>query len=189
MLHQQLRTYTREEHTAMEKHLMERIRLVRTVNDYGQLLSIFYGFYASLEQLVIPFTEQMEIHDMQERRKAASLAADLLYFDVNLREVELCAELPPIKSFTQALGCLYVTEGSTLGGKIIARILSEKLQISSTNGFSFLLSYGENVVQMWEKFKIYLQRPFTAEQAEEVMGAANNTFITLKNWFNAHEPA
>ena len=48
-----------------------------------------------------------------------------------------------------AVGCLYVLEGSTLGGQIILRRAAERLGIDADTGAGFFHGYGAQTGAMW----------------------------------------
>jgi len=95
-------------------------------------------------------------------------------------------ELPAIRSHAEALGAMYVMEGSTMGGKIIARMIEGQAGISGPSGFSFFNGYGEETGRMWEEFKVFLNRPLDEMEKLNMILTANRTFITFYNWIDKH---
>ena len=184
MLHAQIKAHTREDHAALEKKLMQRITKIEHRVDYVALLVLLHGFYSSLERVITPFAPQ-GIKDFAKRRKASKLRDDVKALMPQFGDFPTCASVPKINSYNAALGALYVMEGSTLGGSIIKRIIASKLR--SEEGFSFFLSYGENVHVMWDQFKSYLNGPFTVQDEAEILNAARETFITFNLWLSAHD--
>jgi heme oxygenase len=57
----------------------------------------------------------------------------------------------------KAFGCLYVMEGSTLGGKIIYNILKKQLGLSDSAGASFFYGYGPATGEKWKTFGASLE--------------------------------
>jgi heme oxygenase len=55
------------------------------------------------------------------------------------------------------LGYLYVAEGSTLGGAVIARALAKNTNLASVTNYNFYGCYGENVGTMWKNFIIAME--------------------------------
>lgn len=77
-------------------------------------------------------------------------------------------EFPEPRSTAEALGMLYVLEGSTLGGRLILRALRERgVDVS---GLAFLDPYGAETGARWRSFLAILERE-TAGDAERI-GAA-----------------
>ena len=83
------------------------------------------------------------------------------------------------------MGCLYVMEGSTLGGKFIARQVQEKLGLSPEAGTAFFSGYGNETGARWKTFREALSR-HSAETGDEalIIEAAEDTFLRLEEWFD-----
>lgn len=74
-----------------------------------------------------------------------------------------------------ALGSLYVIEGSSVGGRILARHFGERLGMRPDTGCRFFAGYGERTSQMWSAFgELMVSRP-VAEDGD-MMVAAVSTF-------------
>jgi heme oxygenase len=94
-------------------------------------------------------------------------------------------DLPEVGSLGQALGCLYVMEGSTLGGRFIARRLHEHLGLTPASGAAFFHGYGEETGSRWKAFQQALVRYSAATENEfAVIGAAEETFSKFEKWLN-----
>lgn len=65
-------------------------------------------------------------------------------------------DFPKPKSRAEAMGMLYVVEGSSLGGRMIARELAKK-GVSDQN-LAFLDPYGDAVGSRWRSFLLVLDR-------------------------------
>jgi heme oxygenase len=185
MLDEDLKERTKGEHAALEKVFLQIIRGVNSKIEYAALLTKLYGYYNALEKLIHPFLVDSEISDYPQRRKTDRLMEDLSTMDTNPGQIQHCLRLPAVESYHSALGVLYVLEGSTLGGKIIANMIASRL--NSETGLRFFLSYGENTMEMWRRFKVYLRQPFTSEQREEIVTSAMLTFVTFKNWLDTDD--
>ncbi len=180
MLHDHLKTHTKVEHVALEKHFIQMIRDISNEADYANFLSLLYSYYSSVEYRIAPYLMESEIGDYAERRKSAAILDDLADMNMAARELESPDELPSVFCYYSALGVLYVFEGSTLGGQVIARMINER--VGANAPMKFFRSYGENTYEMWGRFKEYLDRPYTDEQKERILSGAVQTFQTLKNW-------
>lgn len=90
----------------------------------------------------------------------------------------------PDFSVAQALGTLYVIEGSTLGGRLIARHLEQTLGVTEDTGARFYLSYGGERGERWKAFKSALDQFGTdhPDQADDVVSAAGDAFDVLTTW-------
>jgi heme oxygenase len=185
MIASRLKEETKIEHAAVEKELMQIIRKIDSIEKYVSLLSIMYGYYASVERSVQPYLGPDNFPDFDARRKSESILQDILYFSGTARP-SLCLEIPVADSYSRALGMVYVMEGSTLGGKIIAGVIARQLNIPSDQGFSFFLSYKDKTQYMWESFKQHLEKTFDDREQEQVIDSARQTFNTLKTWICQH---
>jgi heme oxygenase len=182
MLNDQLKDSTQPSHQALEKKMVSLVRKIRTRQDYVKFLKLMYGYYSALEKRVQEYVSEREIG---KRRKAERLLEDINYFE-STGTPALCNELPPIRSHAEALGAMYVMEGSTQDGKIIAEMIEDQAGINGPSGFSFFNGYGEETGKMWEEFKAFLNRPIDEMEKLNLIRTANRTFITFYNWIDKH---
>ena len=182
MLNEQLKDSTHPSHQALEKKMVSIIKTIRTRQDYVKFLKLMYGYYSALERRVQEYVSDIEIG---KRRKAERLLEDISYFE-STTSPEMCSELPPIRSHAEALGAMYVMEGSIMGGKIIERMIKGQAGMDGPSGFSFFNGYGEDTGRMWEEFKVFLNRPFDEMEKLNLILTANRTFITFYNWIDKH---
>jgi heme oxygenase len=179
-LSDQLKIRTLAPHQELEKVLVHQMRAMRSVDDYINLLQVFYSYFGALEDQINKYIGSDELPDYLQRRKSASLAKDILALGGSLPKKVTAAHLPVIENYLQAFGALYVIEGSTLGGSIISRMLSTQLGLKD-NGLSFFQSYGENLATMWATFKLTLnQQAKNKAETEMVINAADATFGQFK---------
>jgi len=57
----------------------------------------------------------------------------------------------------------------------------------TTTTADYMHGYGTETQKMWLSFKEFLNRPFPLMQRREIIAAAEDTFITFKNWIDKHE--
>jgi heme oxygenase len=188
MILARLRRETRPHHDAVEAQLGLFDRPV-TLDSYRSLLHKFWGFYKPVEARIDAVADWPTLGlDWDRRRKVPLLERDLA--DLGVGPVLLdgleCTALPDLQSVPEALGCLYVLEGSTLGGQVITR------HLEGLNGgpfpTAFFSSYGENLGQMWKSFGEFLTS-YSAAWAvdDEIVRSACATFDTLTAWLAAGE--
>lgn len=182
MLDESLKERTREEHAALEKTFLKIIRRINSKDQYADLLGKLYGYYHALETALHPYLIHSEVVDYAHRRKSGQLLEDLDKLNEKRENLAFCNHLPDVNSYHSALGALYVLEGSTLGGKSIAAMLSARL--NSLCGLGFFQSYGESTYEMWTRFKAHLKKPFTPEEEEQIIASAVLTFSTFKIWLD-----
>jgi heme oxygenase len=183
MLTERLKEQTKTNHQLLEKKLIGKMRSIRSINDYADLLSLFYRFFGGLEKAIVKHLDQSLIPDYDTRRKTSALSADLIEMGAMIPAVARFAELPVIHTHHQALGALYVIEGSTLGGKVISKMISQQLPSTDGHGLTFFNSYGDNTLEMWERFKVVIDAPANLP-GDDVIRAANETFSKFNHYFD-----
>jgi len=185
MLSLQLKEETSEVHRESEKIMIRHLKKMTTTEDYILFLNWLYGYYHPLEELLRPWITPDRMPDGEKRSHAGNILLDIQESGITVPPVEMEQDLPRIGSFAAALGALYVVEGSTLGGRIIATMLTR--QLGSTSSLFFYNSYGKETENMWLTFKSYLDSPHTAEEKKEILSAAGETFLTFKNRIGKYE--
>jgi heme oxygenase len=186
MFSDKLREGTKRAHLGLEKKLIDKIRQVRTVTDYIQLLEVMYGYYQPLQLRIVQNVGRQD--ELNRARQSQNIINDIKELDPeHSMEFRLCNNLPEISSRAASLGALYVTEGSTLGGQIICKMISKQLNLSTDKGFSFFNAYGDQTKLMWEEFKTILDKPGTAEERDQTMASAVHTFEKFNEWIELYE--
>lgn len=202
---QRLRGETRDCHVQLETRL-GLPAAISTRSEYRDLLARFFGFYLPVEErlttLLCGEHERREILsglDYGARRKTDLLRRDLQALgmgDTELATLPQCDKLPALDTLSHALGCLYVLEGSTLGGQLLARFFADTLSIDASNGGAFFCSYGSEIGARWRAFGAVLTswadvtqdgEPVTTnsvkqKQGEVIVHAARETFHSMETW-------
>jgi heme oxygenase len=160
-----------------------------TKDQYKFVLKTFYGFYYPLEQKIEAPEEWEKIDfNIEGRRKALLAVKDLKVLGVSdqeINEIETCNDLPEVNNLAQALGCMYVLEGATLGGQLTANKLKEIFDFTPENGASFFSSYGENVRPMWKSFGDLINRYSDENKIEDpIVNASHETYFKLNDWLS-----
>lgn len=174
---------TKIAHAETEKILIPQLKNIQSKDDYARILQMFYGYFTPLQSRIEKFIDDRNLPDINERRKVAAIETDL--FSLGVKEKpDICTQLPAIHHPLQALGALYVIEGSTLGGAIIAKMLQNNTALQATDAMlNFFKGYGEDTMQMWQAFKSFLENKIeTDDDLAQVIVAANETFVKLKAW-------
>ncbi len=181
-----LRQATQADHQMIEARV-DLLNRLGSLADYRELLEQFWGFYAPIEQLVTASLEwSAHSVDIQQRLKTPALARDLQALGLTPADVAalpICRTLPVPGSFPHRLGCLYVLEGATLGGQIIAREVRGRLGLTPEHGCAFFTSYGEHVGAMWRAFRALLLQAAVDEVTEAALvRGAHETFEAFDQW-------
>jgi len=186
-----LKAETRGEHTAMEGTL-DVMRDDFSLGDYRHLLERYFDFYAPVEaQLACVLPSALPGLDFETRRKLPLLRADLAVLGGRAEDTLAVGNaLPPLHTPAQAVGCLYVLEGATLGGQIISRHVRRTLGLTPETGARFFHGNGARTAGMWRTFRAALDG-FAADPAtaDAVVESANATFRSMRRWcMGGHVP-
>lgn len=182
MLLDHLRVKTHASHQAVEKLLIPRFKNLNGRQDYMALLQLFYGYFAPLEQSAFPYIHQQTVPDLAARRKSAALLNDMQWLS-GTQICDMCNDLPEIADEADALAAMYVLEGSTLGGRVIMKMVTTQLQFNSAAGTEFFNGYGEDTGRRWTSFTSLLNA-YTSDVATMARMAttADNTFLKFQDW-------
>lgn len=188
MFSDELKKSTLVEHAELEKKLVARIKKIQDVSGYTNLLKLMYGFYKPLQDRLTTVAGPATTGASFSLRVSDSILQDLADLNaVSTDTIPLCSAIPEIHTPAAAMGAMYVTEGSTLGGQIITKMISGKLKINTDSGFSFFNAYGDDTMARWKNFKDILNQPVNDEHRQQMMEAAKKTFSTFKIWIDDNE--
>lgn len=180
MLSEKLKETTKTAHIELEKVLVQKIKAIRHTDDYLEILVYFYRFFAPLEKSIFPQVGTT-FPDAAQRRKSEWIMEDIYHLKPSHLPIPAYPETPQIDSQAKSIGALYVIEGSTLGGQVICKMISQRLGISTKAGFRFFTGYEENTVTMWDNFKNYINgTKWSEEEEKELVDTANRTFALFR---------
>ena len=194
-----LRVETRGEHDAVER-VLDLMGAALTREAYRLRLEQFYGFYGPLEAALQSRCAR-KVEDVEESNlsgatrsalasrltKTAHLRQDLYHLGVMTDDLPLCRHLPMLTTQAEILGCLYVVEGATLGGRLITQHIQATLAITPTTGGGFFEGYAGETGKMWQAMRHLLVSCALDTQTEDAMVAnAIATFACLRGWCDPH---
>ncbi|WP_442587402.1 biliverdin-producing heme oxygenase [Pedobacter sp. AW31-3R] len=180
MLSTNIKEVTKPGHQALEKKVIFKLKAIRSHADYAELLKHFYAFFNAVEIAIAPYLTTQLLPDHAERRNAEYLKQDIEALGAEVNDLPVVT-VPEITNTLQALGAMYVMEGSIMGGPIIVQMLA-KYGVST--GVSFFSGYGEATGMMWAKFVAIMNEAAQTEEEEAiVMAAANQTFDLFSGVF------
>ncbi|MFL5814989.1 MAG: biliverdin-producing heme oxygenase [Bdellovibrionia bacterium] len=197
MIRELLREHTQASHQRLE-HKLDLLKIV-DLNTYSRVVARFYGFVEPLEaelsrvsakHSMVGVLFQDERLSFAERMKTQWLKADLDYLSRRLgascKALEKAphSALPCFRSPASVLGCLYVMEGSTLGGQFLSAHFEKSLGLNSEAGLSYFSGYGAQTGKMWRSFLSFLEEHAQRypEWTDEILSSANETFEKMENW-------
>jgi heme oxygenase len=175
---QALRSETRPAHDALEQNDFNQALTAGTITEEAtaHFLAKMYGF-------LVPYEARLRQQALgPEWEVATRQRAHLILDDLQrpASAVAICHDMPPLASWPELLGAMYVMEGSTLGGQVIARQLA-KANIPLRSYFS---GYGERTGPLWKAFCQLLAQEATPENQAAIVQSASLTFQKLSAWLN-----
>lgn len=183
---ERLRNETKSAHQQLEKATVPFIKKATDTEQYVYVLRMFYGYFKPVEAQIQALIHADLIPDIAERRQSGALVADLHTLGEDTAQLAVTDNLPVIESIPQALGALYVLEGSTLGGRFISQMLMK--QLNRTDAITFFGGYGAETDAKWKVFTATVN-----EYAEkhplhlnEIVAAADETFSKFGEWVSVY---
>jgi heme oxygenase len=180
-----LREGTRDEHERLERQSWLR-SVDLGIEQYRRGLAAFLGIHRPLEPaiagalaaeaLIMPWTPRASL--LERDLGDLGMTPDLL------AGVPDCPTLPLISDVGSALGCLYVLEGSTLGGQVLARELGRRLGVGPGRGGAYFRGYGAETRSHWRAFTEALGRASECADLSlrTAVSAAVATFQAFATW-------
>ncbi|KAA2224276.1 biliverdin-producing heme oxygenase [Chryseobacterium sediminis] len=181
MVSEYLKQNTADYHDAAEKLFnSEKIfNKTFTLEDYKKIIHTNYLMLLHSEDKIFSSLSDKYAEKLQldERKKLSLIEKDLKSLSLENQEASHNLEF---SNEHEALGAMYVIEGSTLGGNVIAK------QLSKTEGFdevtfNFFGCYQENTGPMWKNFKEVLDTEVAEENYHEVLSGAKKLYTFLLN--------
>lgn len=136
-----------------------------TDQDYYKMLQVNHQFLKAYENQLKSFltAEDLSKLSLTNFDKTDLIEKDLV--ELNLEKLSLTSETK-IQNRAEALGALYVIEGSMLGGNVIAKTL-KKYDDLALKSFNYFGHYGENLGTSWKAFIQYINVEFTTEDEQK----------------------
>lgn len=158
---------------------------------YQHVLIGYFHLYQEMETEIerALLANNLDSFDYLARRKHGWLAADLAYFDVNpytsgFYPTGLLGPFPTGNA-GQLVGMLYAIEGSTLGGRVIAKHLAKNLKLTAHSGARFFNGYEAQTPQRWSEFEEFMNTNCTdAATLEQACFGARVTFLLVEGLLN-----
>ncbi|TDQ09784.1 biliverdin-producing heme oxygenase [Pedobacter metabolipauper] len=186
MLSTNIKEATKAAHQGLEKKVVLKLKAIRSNADYADLLKHFYAYFNAVEKAIAPYITNELLPDHAERRNSEYLKEDIEELGASVSELP-AVNVPEITNTLQALGAMYVMEGSIMGGPIIVQMLAK---YGVTTGVSFFSGYGEATGMMWGKFVAVMNNEAKTEDDETIaVLSANDTFQQFSDVFGEVEVA
>jgi heme oxygenase len=182
----QLRLSTMNAHRVVEQRLRWPESIANLV-DYENCLARLLALYRPLEASLMRIDDWVEQgFDRPTAICSARLTADLEMLGKRSHESVDAPEsiLPILSHFAQALGVLYVIEGSALGSQFILKNVRSNLGEGINGADSFFSGRREATVGFWVEFRTSLDRYGVdhPEQTGAIVEGANAMFEAMGMW-------
>jgi heme oxygenase len=151
--------------------------------DYLSCLGQIHGVVAAWEEAAASFAPEWLQASLQQRRRLHLLELDLQLFGVSPPVQDRCL-LPRFSSLPALLGAMYVMEGSTLGGQLIARHVETALHLTGGHGSAFFRGHGSQTGPMWKEFCDMFKTSVSDEETDSAISSANAMFAAYGNWMH-----
>jgi heme oxygenase len=174
-----LREATLAVHTRLHTHPVLGAVQAGTIDiaTYRSLLARLYGFH-------VPFEAALGI----DPERSLWLAADMRTLGLTeqaIAALPLCPSLPRLDTPQRRLGARYVVEGSTLGGRELARRLDPLFGRGERAGRRFFCGRDADTGTAWRAFADVLDAAGEDSAARAGMiAAAVETFAAFETWLN-----
>ena len=178
---ERLKQETLANHTSIEDMLQPSLASIRNHEHYARVLNAFYGYFYPLWERIGQFISTDILPDIAERRTTELILKDLDALKMPVQGIKEASRLPAISSVDEALGAMYVMEGSTLGGRYISKMLLKNTDADLVaDQVHFFSGYKEETGAKWTGFKTALDTK--VQNPDAAVRAANETFELMESW-------
>lgn len=162
-----LKTNTAQYHDEIEARL-ESKRLFDgsfTQENYYKMLLVNHQFIKAYEGEIHTLLNEEDLNLLNEINfnKLELIEKDLIELQLNPYEL---SPIVPLMNRAEALGALYVIEGSMLGGMVIAKQLKKYPDLEKA-GFHYFGHYGSHIGPVWKTFVAYMNEKLTTEEEKQ----------------------
>jgi len=174
----------RQETEAAHRTVEDAVPLIHEGLDaahYVQCLQQIYGVVAAWEERVVEIGPEWLQSALLARQRKPLLERDFAWFGVTKKDNRRPV-LPEMDDLPSLFGAMYVMEGSTLGGQLIARHVETVLHLSEGQGSSYFRGHGSQTGPMWKEFCEMLKLRIPDEQTDAVVVSAKAMFSTFGTW-------
>ncbi len=172
-----LKEQTKQQHDDTEAKLQSQKIFDKsyTLEDYKNLLLHNYRLISKYEPQI-----QENLKNYPELKLDLRSKNNALKTDLNNLSIETASETPTqnLENEAEAFGALYVMEGSTLGGNVIAKQLKRNPEFQNIE-FKYFGIYGENTGSYWQEFKSIIDDKISEDQYEDCVRGAKKAYQLL----------
>ncbi len=182
-LAQRLKQDTNAQHEHMHQ-LMARAAPFSTRDAYARFVAAQYLFQRDVEHLFQDAGVKAAVPDLEARGREDASRADLIDLGATIPQDALATTGV---SMPEALGWVYVSEGSTLGAAFLFKEAQSRLGLSAEFGARNLAAYPEGRALVWRRFVASLNSD-AVDPAEHdaVVAGAHAAFARFEHLLKRH---
>src|SRR6185369_7085753 len=124
-----------------------------SVDRYKRVLESFLGYFEPVEARIAELAPSAPPLGLELAPRSQLLVKDLMSLGstaASVAALSRCTDLPRLTSPAHLAGCLYVLEGSRLGGAVVARELEQSLGLAS-DGAAFFRGDGRDIARRFKR--------------------------------------
>ncbi|UQV43200.1 biliverdin-producing heme oxygenase [Janthinobacterium lividum] len=175
---QRLKADTMATHDLLDQRIMASAPFSSREN-YARFLQAQYAFLRDVDALYDNAQLAALLPDLEQRRRYASIAADLHDLDTPLPADAATAPFDARLDLATALGWLYVSEGSKLGAAILYK-LAGKIGLDEDHGARHLAGHPDGRARHWREFTSVLDTAVLDDAGEaRVIDGARAAFLRM----------
>ncbi|MDN2709358.1 MULTISPECIES: biliverdin-producing heme oxygenase [unclassified Janthinobacterium] len=175
---QRLKADTMATHDLLDQRIMASAPFSSREN-YARFLQAQYAFLRDVDALYDNAQLAALLPDLEQRRRYASIAADLDDLETALPADAASAPFDAQLDLATALGWLYVSEGSKLGAAILYK-LAGKIGLDEHHGARHLAGHPDGRARHWREFTSVLDTAVLDEAGEaRVIDGARAAFLRM----------
>ena len=182
-LSQRLKHETNDQHERMHR-LMERGAPLSNRDAYARFVAAQYLFQRDVEHLFNDDAVKSAVPDLEASGREDGSLADLRDLGVDAPQAGIASigvTMP------EALGWLYVSEGSTLGAAFLFKQAQANLGLSAEFGARNLAAYPEGRMVVWRRFVASLDSDaLTPDMHDAVIAGANAAYDRFGQLLERH---
>lgn len=154
-----LKSETSVLHKAVERHLPFPSSYAST-GSYARVLGVFHHFQLQVGAYAQRYESQVADQLALGQRNRLPL------IERDMRKLGICPDRSSdtpgncqsllLTSLEEFYGCLYVSEGSTLGGNLIQKAMLKMHGETALEWTNYLNPYGQQILPMWQSFRCVL---------------------------------
>ena len=184
-----LRRSTKRLHQDLHVHplLRDLVSDELTISSYRRIIEAFYGFYQPLEPRVIAAATKMScLAEYDHAIRTSWLEQDLVCLGYSMADIANLAcyeEFPPLSTRGSLAGCLYVIQGSTLGGATVVGSLAKNEKLKAVRAAHFFRGYGERTIPSWQHACRFIESTcHSMTETHAAIESARCVFLHLERW-------